>query len=182
MRRCGVTFIREPVPKALVASVDALPARLPMRSDAPEGATEMRHSRCVREYSAQRVAATAQWRAPAVPRQRGDVHHRALLGLRAAQGPPHGHNEVTHPRWRVWRRRPSSREPPPPSCGPDSSTRSRDPHRPRSSPRGRQSQSFLPRRFDAGGRALVWVFSRHRPVLLLSGTWCGAWCCTDAQD
>lgn len=109
--RRGVTFIRELVPKALVASVARIaynePYRaLPMRSDAPVAATEA-PGRVAYEWQVdgawRRVAATAIG-GPLLPSRDSEAtfiteHYWGYGRLKDGRTAEY---EVTHPRWRVW--------------------------------------------------------------------------------
>jgi uncharacterized protein len=109
--RRGVTFIRELVPKALVASAARVaynePYRaLPMRSEAPERPTEA-PGRVAYEWHLdgawQQVAATAVG-TPLLPPRDSEAtfiaeHHWGYGRLKDGRTTEY---EVTHPRWRVW--------------------------------------------------------------------------------
>ena len=109
--RRGVTFVRELVPKALVATVARIvynePYRaLPMRSEAPDEATDA-PGRVAYEWLLdgrwQRVAATAVG-GPLLPASDSEAtfiseHYWGYGRLKDGRTAEY---EVTHPRWRVW--------------------------------------------------------------------------------
>ena len=182
MRR-GVTFIRELVPKALVASVARIaynePYRaLPMRSDAPAGATEA-PGRVAHEWQIegawQRVAATASG-GPLLPSRDSEAtfiteHYWGYGRPRTAARP--STKSPIRGGGSGMRRRPSSRGIRPRSTALRSWMRFLVLRAPRSSRKARQSQCFRRR------RSIVVAAHIRAPseTPMFGCTSCGKTCC-----